>query len=83
MNDRFGNVDNGCVTPEAQGEYLSKNGHLIGIIGESPNFIKVYTFNGAGYKVCYANDHVIQVIKLGEDEAKVYVACSTIKFGEF
>jgi hypothetical protein len=81
--NRFGNVDGGAVTPESQGEYLSKHGHLLGIIGESPNFIKVYTYEGFGYKVCYANDHVIQVIKIGEEEAKVYVACSNVKFGEF
>ena len=82
MNN-FGEVNGGCVTPEAQGEYLSKHGHLLGIIGEEHNFIKVYTFNGSGFKVFYANDHVVQVDKIGEDEAKIYLACSNVKFGEF
>lgn len=83
MNERIGNIDGGAITPEAQGEFLCKKGHLIGIIGEEHNFIKVFTYNGFGFKVFYANDHVVQVNKIGEDEAKVYVACSNVKFGEF
>ena len=82
MNN-FGIVDGGAVTPESQGEFLKKNGHLLGIVGEEPNYIKVYTYNGFGFKVFYANNHVVQVNKIGEEEAKVYLACSNIKFGEF
>ena len=80
---RLGEISNGVVTPEAQGEYLCKNGHLLGIVGEEHNYIKVFTFNGFGYKVFYANDHVVQVNKIGEEEAKIYLACSNLKFGEF
>lgn len=81
--NRLGDVNGGTVTPEAQGEFLKKKGHLLGIVGEEPNYIKVYTYNGFGFKVFYANNHVIQVNKIGEEEAKIYLACSNIKFGEF
>lgn len=80
---RLGEISNGAVTPESQGEYLCKNGHLLGIVGEEHNYIKVFTYNGFGYKVFYANDHVVQVNKIGEEEAKIYLACSNLKFGEF
>ena len=83
MKTKIGNVDGGVVTPEAQGEFLCKHGHLLGIVGDGPNRIKVFTYNGFGYKVFYANDHVVQVDKIGEEEAKIYLACSNIKFGEF
>ena len=80
---RLGEINNGVVTPEAQGEFLSKKGHLLGIIGEENNFVKVYTYEGYGFKVYYANKHVVQVDKIGEEEAKIYLACSNVKFGEF
>lgn len=80
---RLGEISNGAVTPEAQGEFLSKKGHLLGIIGEENNYIKVYTYQGYGFKVYYANKHVVQVDKIGEEEAKIYLACSSVKFGEF
>lgn len=80
---RLGEISNGSVTPEAQGEYLKKNGHLLGIVGEEPNYVKVYTYEGFGFKVYYVNEHVVQVDKIGEEEAKIYLACSNVKFGEF
>ena len=83
MNDKIGNVDGGVVTLEAQEEFLCKHGHLLGIIGDRPNRIKVFTYNNFGYKVFYANDHVVQIDKIGIDEAKIYLACSNVKFGEF
>lgn len=80
---RLGEISNGSVTPEAQGEYLKKHAHLIGVVGEEHNYVQVYTYEGFGFKVYYANDHVVQVDKIGEEEAKIYLACSNVKFGEF
>jgi hypothetical protein len=80
---RLGEISNGSVTPEAQGEYLRKHAHLIGVVGEEHNYVQVYTYEGFGFKVYYANDHVVQVDKIGEEEAKIYLACSNVKFGEF
>ena len=36
---RLGEISNGSVTPEAQGEYLKKHAHLIGVVGEEHNYV--------------------------------------------
>lgn len=71
--------DNGYITPERQAEFLSKHGHLEGIIG----MVKYYTFRGQGFKVIHVNGKVAQVNKMSEDEAKTIVSCARLKFGGF
>lgn len=76
---KFGQIENGYVTPERQAEFLAKNGHLEGIIG----YVKYYTFRGQGFKIIYVNGKVAQINKMPEDEVKRIVSCSKLKFGGF
>ena len=76
---KFGQIENGYVTPERQAEFLAKNGHLEGIIG----YVKYYTFRGQGFKVIHVNGKVAQINKMPEDEVKRIVSCSKLKFGGF
>lgn len=71
--------DNGYITPEAQAEFLTKHGHLEGIIG----MVKYYTYRGQGYKVIHVAGKVAQVNKMNADEVKRIVSCAKIKFGGF
>ncbi len=76
---KFGQIENGYVTPERQAEFLAKNAHLEGIIG----YVKYYTFRGQGFKVIHVNGKVAQINKISEDEVKRIVRCSKLKFGGF
>ncbi len=76
---QFGMIENGYITPERQAEFLSKHGHLEGIIG----MVKYYTFRGQGFKVIHVAGKVAQINKMPEDEVKRIIACSKLKFGGF
>ena len=76
---RFGQIENGYITPERQADFLSKHAHLEGIIG----MVKYYTFRGCGFKVIHINGKVAQVNRISEDEAKTIVSCARLKFGGF
>ena len=71
--------ERGCLTPEAQAEFLSKHAHLEGFIG----MVKYYTYRGQGYKVIYVAGMVAQVNKMDADDVKRIVSCAKIKFGGF
>ena len=75
----IGEIENGYVTPERQADYLSKHGHLEGIIGN----VSIYTFRGAGFKVIHVGGQVAQIIRIPEADAKMLVKCSELKFGGF
>lgn len=71
--------EKGCITPEAQAEFLSKHAHLEGIIG----MVKYYTYRGQGFKVIHVAGKVAQVNKMSEAEVKRIVSCAKLKFGGF
>lgn len=70
---------NGCITPEMHAEFLSKNGHLEGIVDN----VKYFTFNGYGFKVIYANRQAVQVNKIPAEDIKTILSCKNLKFGGF
>ena len=78
---------NGYITPEKQAEFLSKHGHLEGILGVDSDIgcltTKYYTYNGGGFKVIYVGGQVAQVDRMDADEIKRIVSCSKLKFGGF
>ena len=78
---------NGYATPERQADFLSKHGHLEGILGVDSDIgcmtSKYYTYNGAGFKVIYVGGHVAQVDRINPHEIKTILACSGLKFGGF
>lgn len=78
---------NGCVTTEAQAEYIHKHGHLLGII-QSDHIFKerkdyYYIMSGLGYKIIYENNHPVQVFMMNADDAKKIVECSKLFYGGF
>ena len=84
---RFGQIENGYITPERQADFLSKHAHLEGILGVDSDIgcmtSKYYTYNGGGFKVIHINGKVAQVNRISEDEAKTIVSCARLKFGGF
>lgn len=75
-----GEVNNGCITPEKQAEFLSKYAHLEGIVGD--DWYYTYDETGKGFRVTKLDGCVVQVSKMSAQEAKTMVACSKLKFGE-
>ena len=75
-----GEVNNGCITPEKQAEFLSKYAHLEGIVGD--DWYYTYDETGKGFRVTKLNGSVVQISKMSAQEAKTMVACSKLKFGE-
>lgn len=71
--------DKGSLTPEAVAKYLSKHGHLEGIIDNR----KYITYSGKGYQVITVAGKVVQVIEMPEADCKRIGACSAIHFGGF
>lgn len=76
---KMGQIENGYITQERQADFLSRHGHLEGIIG----FVKYYTYRGQGFKVIHVNGKVAQINKIPEDEVKKIISCAKIKFGGF
>ena len=75
-----GEVNNGCITPEKQAEFLSKYAHLEGIVGD--DWYYTYDETGKGFRVTKLDGHVVQISKMSAQEAKTMVACSKLKFGD-
>lgn len=90
-------IDNGAVTPKAQGEFLKRYAHFEGI-DDGEMSIKYYTLDlsdgvpvsknlrdklPAGFKVYEHNGEVVQVQRIGFDEAKTLAECTKLKFGGF
>lgn len=70
---------NGYVTPEKQAEFLGKHGHLEAILKDG----KLYTYNGAGFRVIIIQGKVVQIIKMSEYEIRTMASCANLKFGNF
>lgn len=70
---------NNYVTPENQADFLSKYGHLEGIIGDS----KYYTHNEAAYRVICVGGKAVQIIKMNKPEVMRILSCANLKFGDF
>ena len=77
--------ERGCLTPEAQAEFLSKHAHLEGIVpfDALDGNVKYYTYNGQGFKVICVDGKAIQINKIDADEVKRIVSCAKLDFGGF
>ena len=79
--------EKGCLTPQAQAEFLAKHGHLEGILGVDSDIgcmtSKYYTYNGGGFKVISVGGQVAQVDKMDADEVKRIASCAKLDFGGF
>lgn len=77
--------ERGCLTPEAQAEFLSKHAHLEGIARMTAlnGVSKYYTYNGEGFRVMVIDDKVVQINKMDADEVKRIVSCAKLDFGGF
>lgn len=74
----IGYVENGCITPASQAEYLRKHAHLLGIIGK----VKFYELDDQGYKVFIIDGIVAQVEKIKLEDAKTIIK-NNLKLGGF
>lgn len=77
--------EKGCITPQAQAEFLAKHGHLEGIVNMTSmsGKVKYYTYNGDGFKVICVDGKAVQVNQMDADEVKKIVSCAKLKFGGF
>lgn len=67
------------ITPAQQADYLSRHGHLLGIV----NDCWYYSMGDSAYKVIVISGVVAQVNKMSIAEAERIVACSDLSFGGF
>lgn len=77
---RDGEINNGCITPDKQAEFLSKYAHLEGIVGN--DWYYTYEETGKGFRVTKIDGKTVQINKMSANEAKTMVACSKLKFNE-
>ena len=74
---------NGYVTPEQQGNFLRKYGHLEVILKDAMVTSKYYIYEGVGFKVMCVDDKIVQINRMDADEVKRIASCSKVKFGDF